>query len=62
LDQSGSVFGEVAYKVCRLGREVWDEYVESERWLLDGEEVPHGSLSGLGEVVPVSGREAGLTQ
>jgi hypothetical protein len=36
--------------------------VEPERRLLAGEELPHGILSWLGEVVPVSGREAGLAE
>jgi hypothetical protein len=36
--------------------------VEAERRLLAGEQFPHGFLGWLGEVVPVSGREAGLAE
>ena len=61
LDKPG-VFGEVLDEVCRFGREVWNEYVKSERRLLAGEELAHGFLSWLGEVVPVSGRKAGLPE
>jgi hypothetical protein len=52
----------VAHKVCRLSLKVWDEDVEPKRWLLAGEELPHGFLGWLGEVVPVSSREAGLAE
>src|SRR4051812_258 len=58
LDQPGPVFGKVAYKVGRLGRKVWDEYVESKLRLLAGQELPHAFPSWLGEVVPVNFREA----
>jgi hypothetical protein len=62
LDEACSVFGEVAYEVGRLGREVRDEDVESEVLLLAGEELPHAVLGWLGEVIPVDLREACLVE
>src|SRR4051812_20926411 len=61
-DQPGSVLGEVAYEVGRLDGKLRDEDLESERRLLAGEERPHAPLRRLGEVGPVSRREAGLAE
>src|SRR5947208_391140 len=62
LDQPGPVLGKVAYEVGRLVRKVWDEDMKAERRLLAREELPHGLLSRLGQVVPMSRREAGLAK